>query len=133
MTKARLLAFPLSLALALAGAAAVVAQDDEPEAEAGPVMEQGMFAYGWLQTWFAETGVDPEEGMAELEEWYGSLGDEDVEDLAEFYLASEGVSAIMDELGDGSFSPFSDEDESEDMDEASEDMDDDESDEEESE
>ena len=117
MTKARLLAFPLSLALALAGVSAVMAQDESPAAEMPEVAEynedEALIIYGWLREEMLAAGMAAEDIPAAfdaLEERYGELDEEDIADLAEYYVASEGISRVTDEIGDGSFGFIGDDD-----------------------
>ena len=116
MTKARLLALPLTLALALAGTSAVMAQDESPAPEeastsvldAAEVNEwnedEALVLYHQIQEKLLLAGVAEEDipaAMDELAARYGDLDEEDIEDITEFAIASEGISRLEEEIGDG--------------------------------
>ena len=133
MTKSRLLAFPLTLALALAGASAVVAQDESPAAEMPEVAEykedEVLILYHAIRDRMLAAGVGADQipdAMNELAAQYGDLSEEDLADLAEAYIASEGLSRFTEEVGDGDFGFLGDDDDDDDMDDDDDDdMDDD--------
>ena len=121
MTKARLLALPLTLALALAGTSAVLAQDESAAPEEGGEAEtmafdmssipevnqdEALILYHAIREQMLLAGVAEEDipaAIAELSATYEGLDEEDVDDIAEAYLASEGLKAVTEEVGDGSF------------------------------
>ena len=122
MIKERLLALPLSLALALAGASAVMAQDDAEEApDMSEVPEYstaaGQWVYSWLVAWMEASEVDPAAELADLDTWYGGLGEADADDLAEAHVASQGINALQTEINDGDFLDLDDEGSDDDSDE----------------
>ena len=126
MIKRRLLALPLSLALALAGASGAMAQEDSEEA---PDMsevpeyttEAGQWVYAWMHNWMAATGMAADEiaeEFAGFDVWFNGLSEADADDIAEAHVASAGIDALQTEINDGDFLDLdddegSDEDESE--------------------
>ena len=132
MNKTRLLAFPLTLALALAGASAVVAQDESPAAEMPEVAEynedEALVLYHAIQERMLLAGVAEEDipaAMEDLAAQYGNLSEEDLADLAEAYIASEALSRFTEEVGVGDFGFLGDDDDDDDMDDDAEDEGDD--------
>ena len=102
----RLLTLLLTLAFALAGATAAMAQDESPAPAYDPPAveewdeDEALIFYGQLQERLLEMGVaeeDLDEALAYLQATYADLSDEDKEALAEAWAARDVMQEMTEE------------------------------------